>query len=53
MKQPGVSEVLSAKRATAPGEGDLPVVERLVNEGKLIVIHGAEHLIEYVVEDRF
>ena len=37
-KQPGISEMLSAKRATAPSEGDLAVVERLVNDGKLIAI---------------
>jgi hypothetical protein len=37
-KQPGISEMLTAKRATVPNEGDLAVVERLVNDGKLIAI---------------
>jgi hypothetical protein len=37
-KEPDPSELLSAKRATAPSEGDLAVVERLVNDGKLIAI---------------
>jgi hypothetical protein len=37
-EQPATSDMLSAKRATAPSEGDLAVVERLVNEGKLIAV---------------
>jgi len=37
-QQTGLTEMLSAKCPTAPSEGDLAVVERLVNDGKLIAI---------------
>jgi hypothetical protein len=33
-----LSDMRSAKRAIRPNEGDLAVVERLVNDGKLIAI---------------
>ena len=36
--KPGLSERLSAKTKTGPSDGDLAVVERLVNDGKLIAI---------------
>jgi hypothetical protein len=38
VKQPGLAEMLSAKTETGPSDGDLAVVERLVNDGKLIAI---------------
>lgn len=38
MKQSGLSGVLPAKRATGAADGDMAVVERLVNDGKLIAI---------------
>ena len=41
-KQPGLSEMLSAKTKTGPSDGDLAVVERLVNDGKLMRSRPAE-----------
>jgi|HubBroStandDraft_6_1064221.scaffolds.fasta_scaffold1554698_1 hypothetical protein len=38
VKQSSLSEMLSAKTKAGPSDGDLAVVERLVNDGKLIAI---------------
>jgi len=37
-KQPGLTEMLSAKCPTAPSDGDPAVAEPLVNDGKLVAI---------------
>jgi hypothetical protein len=38
VQQPGMVEMLSAKTKTGPSDGDLAIVGRLVNDGRLIAI---------------